>query len=116
MFDTIKNWFTAAYQKFWDWQKNAATILLARLTVVTGFVTSALSFVDWSPVTNLIGIDTGFNKTQVFWLGAIAFVQGIIAEITRRSNTVTVDNTLVSKDITVTKAKVATQKVKANGK
>lgn len=98
MLNSIKTYFVNLYQKFWDWQHNVATILLARLTLLAGFVTSALSFVDWSPLYNLVGMDTGFTKTQVFWLGAMTATKGFFDEIVRRANTTVVDNKLVPTD------------------
>lgn len=63
-----------------------ASIIEARLTALAGLATAAIGMMDWSPLTNLFGMSTEFNKTQVIALGAITFVKGIISEITRRAN------------------------------
>lgn len=59
-------------------------ILVARLTMVLGFLISVLGAIDWSPLLSL-NIDTGFTKNQVIWLGIITFVKGVLDEIARRA-------------------------------
>lgn len=62
------------------------SIIEARVTAFAGLVTSAVGFMDWSPLTNLFGTGTAFTKEQVMGLGAVTFVKGIFSEITRRAN------------------------------
>jgi len=65
--------------------KYSETILLARLTAITGLVTTAVGYMDWSPLLGL-DLNTGFSKAQVMWTGGIVFIKGIIDEIARRRN------------------------------
>lgn len=105
MFETIKGW----YQKAWDWSYNAGSIVLARLTSLTGVFVGALSFIDWSPIYTLFGSPSlEFNRTQTLFLGAILFVQGLVQEIVRRSNTVVTESAkLIPAQITVPEVKAA---------
>lgn len=62
------------------------TIFLARATAFGGLVTAVAGSVDWSPVFNGLGVDTGFSWKQTSWLGIGIFVKGIIDELARRRN------------------------------
>lgn len=107
MIETIKGW----YQTAWDWSYNAGSIVMARLTAIAGILTSAVSFMDWSPLFALLGVDTGFTTNQAFWLGAALFVKGIFDEIVRRSNTVVTEAAkLLPKDITTPEVKAVKKK------
>lgn len=109
MLETIKGW----YQKLWDWSYNAGSIVTARITAIIGFLTSALSFADWSPLLSLAGIETGFSHVQAFWIGAVIFVKGVIDEIVRRSNTVVTESSkLIPATITTPEVKAAKKKAK----
>ena len=104
MFDFIDS----LKKKFWDWSSHAGTIVNARLTAIFGFMTSALSFADWSPLLSLFGVDTGFSHKQAFWVGAVIFVKGIVDELVRRANTVKTEaGKLLPKDITMPEVKAA---------
>lgn len=80
--DNVKSWWDGV----WGWCKNSGTILLARLEIVVGFVISAVSMMDWSPLLSM-GIDTGFSWAQAAWIGGVSMVHGLVAEITRRRGT-----------------------------
>lgn len=79
MFDTIR-------EKIKTVLGPVGSIIEARVTALAGLVTASVGFMDWSPLTNLFGAGTEFNKTQVMALGAITFVKGVFSEITRRAN------------------------------
>lgn len=105
--------FKYVYDKFWEWTNHAGSILNARLTAIFGFLTSALSFADWSPIFSLFGIETGFSHLQAFWVGAAIFLKGVFDEFVRRANTVTTEaGKLVSKDITIPEVKSAKKNAK----
>lgn len=72
------------WRNFLSWFKGSETILVARATVFTGFVTAVIGAMDWSP---LLGLDmsTGFNQKQVMWLGGVMVAQGIGVELARRN-------------------------------
>lgn len=79
MFETIK-------QKLWAVLGPVGSIIEARATMLFGFATGAIGFMDWSPLLSLFGAGTAFNQTQVMAIGAIAFIKGAVQEITRRWN------------------------------
>lgn len=62
------------------------TIFIARLQSLIGLVMAVVGAVDWSPVFNLLGMDTGFSWKQTTWLGIGLFFKGIIDELARRRN------------------------------
>lgn len=66
--------------------KYSETIFLARLTAFGGLITAVMGSVDWSPVFNGLGMDTGFSWKQTTWLGIGIFFKGIIDELARRRN------------------------------
>lgn len=66
--------------------KYSETILIARVQALFGLITMTISSVDWSPVFNLLGVDTGFSYKQTFWLGFGLFFKGILDELARRRN------------------------------
>lgn len=66
--------------------KYSETILIARLQSLTGLIMAVVGAVDWSPVFNLLGVDTGFSWRQTTWLGIGLFFKGIIDELARRRN------------------------------
>lgn len=108
MFNSIIDTIKAGYQKLWDWSYNAGSIVLARITAIFGFLTSALSFADWSPLLSMTGIETGISHIQAFWIGAVIFVKGVIDEIVRRNNTVVTESSkLIPAQITVPEVKAA---------
>lgn len=76
--------------KWWEelkaFFKYSETIFLARLTAFSGLITATVGSVDWSPVFNGLGVDTGFSWKQTTWLGLGIFVKGIIDELARRRN------------------------------
>jgi len=84
MYDIIKkklqDWWTTTLSFF----RYSHTILVARLTMLTGFLTAVIGSLDWSPLLGL-NIDTGFSRTQVIWLGAVTFIKGVLDEIARRA-------------------------------
>lgn len=65
------------------WFRDSEVILLARLSVIYGFVLAALQGLDW---TSLMSMDfsNGFDKEGLtkasFWV-----IQGIVVELARRS-------------------------------
>lgn len=83
MLSNLKTKLNAWWLDTLSFFKYSHTILVARLTVVTGFITAVLGALDWSPLLGL-DINTGFSKAQVIWLGAIMAVKGIIDEVVRR--------------------------------
>lgn len=62
------------------------TILIARLQSLIGLIVATVGAVDWSPVFNFIGVDTGFSYKQTIWIGVGLFFKGIIDELARRRN------------------------------
>lgn len=62
----------------------SVTIVIARATMLTGLLTTVVGSVDWSPVFNGLGLDTGFSWKQTSWLGIGIFVKGVIDELGRR--------------------------------
>lgn len=77
-------------RKWWEevkaFFKYSETILIARFQALTGLVMAVIGAVDWSPVFNLLGIDTGFSWKQTTWLGIGLFFKGVIDELARRRN------------------------------
>lgn len=90
-------WLKTTYDNVWAWFKNSGTILLARLTTFIGFIVGVLGAIDWSSLSTYLSSPMGMTNTQLAWMGIAAFLQGIVIEVTRRSNTKEVDNTLISK-------------------
>lgn len=78
----FSSWFEEAKAFF----RYSETIFLARVTAFSGLVTAVVGSVDWSPVFNGLGMDTGFSWKQTTWLGVGIFVKGIIDELARRRN------------------------------
>lgn len=81
---SLRKWWEEAKAFF----KYSETIFLARLTAFTGLLTAVAGSVDWSPVFNGLGLDTGFSWKQTTWLGIGIFVKGIIDELARRRNAI----------------------------
>lgn len=75
---------------FWEDTKAfflfSKSVFLARMTVVSGFLISASSLLDWSPLLSVVGVDTGFTKHQLFWTGAVVAIKGVFDELARRIN------------------------------
>ncbi len=84
MFDTFKQKVQTIWTDILSFARYSHSILVARLTMVSGFLIAVVGSLDWSPLLGL-NIDTGFNKTQVIWLGIITFIKGILDEIARRA-------------------------------
>jgi hypothetical protein len=82
MLQTLKVWWEEVKAFF----KYSETIFVARLQSLIGLLTAVVATVDWSPVFNLLGIDTGFSYKQTFWLGIGLFFKGIMDELLRRRN------------------------------
>lgn len=78
--------FNTVWIKIKDMAGPVGSIIEARVTALAGLVTAGIGMMDWSPLTNLFGTGTAFNKTQVIALGGITFIKGIFSEITRRAN------------------------------
>jgi len=66
--------------------KYSETIFIARLQSFIGLIVATVGAVDWSPVFNLLGMDTGFSYKQTIWLGIGLFFKGIVDELARRRN------------------------------
>lgn len=79
---TLEHWFEEVKSFF----KYSETIFIARLQSLTGLIMAVVGTVDWSPVFNLLGLDTGFSWKQTTWLGIGLFFKGIIDELARRRN------------------------------
>lgn len=85
-------------EKFWAAFNQSGTILKARLEMLLGLVTGAVSMIDWSP---LLGF--GKDVTEMSWKAGLGvasymFLTGLTAEITRRRGTRTLpDGKLVPK-------------------
>lgn len=110
MFDTIKS----GWEGFWAFFKNSGTILLARLEVLVGFVISAFSFLDFSPLLAL-DMTTAFNWRQTAFIGVVMMIKGVVSEITRRAGTTTVKDTLVP-DVVVEQPKTMARAIRAKAK
>ena len=78
----LKSWYEEVKAFF----KYSETIFIARLQSLIGLFTAVIGIVDWSPVFNLLGVDTGFSYKQVTWLGLGLFFKGIVDELARRRN------------------------------
>ncbi len=63
--------------------KHSTTILVARVTAFTGLIIAAAGLMSWGPLLSL-NLDTGLSRNQVFWIGGITFLQGLITELARR--------------------------------
>lgn len=72
MFEKIKSWF-----------KNSATIVIARLTMLVGFITTVCASIDWSPLT-MMNLSSGFDWKQALQIGIGLFLQGVLIELARR--------------------------------
>lgn len=79
-------WFSNSWEEAKAFFKYSETIFLARLTAFSGLMTAVVGSVDWSPVFNGLGLDTGFSWKQTTWLGIGIFFKGILDELTRRRN------------------------------
>lgn len=60
--------------------KDSATILVARITALSGFITGVMGALDWSP---LLGV-SGMDRRQVITMGAVVLLIGVSHEIARR--------------------------------
>lgn len=78
--------FTNIHNKIWTVLGPVGSIIEARVTMLFGLITGGIGLMDWSPLLNLFGAGTAFNQTQVMAIGAIAFIKGVIQEVTRRFN------------------------------
>lgn len=78
----LKTWWEEVKAFF----KYSETIFIARLQSLIGLIMAVVGAVDWSPVFNLLGMDTGFSWKQTTWLGIGLFFKGIIDELARRRN------------------------------
>lgn len=83
MFDKIK----AFFNKSWS-------IFLARMEILAGFIVGVIGLIDWASLAN-IDFDAGFSNNQMFWFAIGLVIKGVVGEIGRRQNTVTVDAQLV---------------------
>jgi len=84
MLDVIKKKLNDWWTDILGFFRYSHSILVARLTMLSGFIVAVLGAIDWSPLLSL-NIDTGFTKNQVIWLGIITFVKGVFDEIARRA-------------------------------
>jgi hypothetical protein len=82
MLSRIKIWWEEVKAFF----KYSETILIARAQALAGLIVATVGAVDWSPVFNLLGVDTGFSWKQTTWLGIGLFFKGIVDELARRRN------------------------------
>lgn len=89
------------------WFKHSETILLARIELISGFVITAVSAMDWSPLLSM-GVDTGFTWKQGMVLGSITLAKGLITELARRRNTQQIGDRLIPTDVVIKEA-VATE-------
>lgn len=84
--DTLVKTETTASR--WDvvraWWKDSETILLSRLAVIGGIVTSVVGYMDWSPLWSFLSTGTEFNTKQVLGIGVSVIGAGITMEIARR--------------------------------
>ena len=65
------------------WFRDSWTLVLARGTILTGFLTGLVGVMDWSPLVGL-GASTDFSQKQVIYLAGIMVLQGIGVEVARR--------------------------------
>jgi hypothetical protein len=72
MWKTIKAWF-----------KYSETIALVRLDVLIGFVLAVVATMDWSPLLSM-DFSSGFSTNQLYALGFICVLRGVVGEIMRR--------------------------------
>lgn len=77
-------WLSNAWEETKAFFHYSLTIVIARSTMLAGLVTTVVGSVDWSPVFNGLGVDTGFSWKQTSWLGIGIFVKGLIDELGRR--------------------------------
>lgn len=76
----LQEWWTSIL----SFARYSHSLLVARLTMLSGFLVAVIGTLDWSPLLG-VNIDTGFSKTQVIWLGIVTFVKGVLDEIARRA-------------------------------
>ncbi len=81
--ETIKQEGLSLWASIKAFFKHSTTILVARITALTGLVTAAAGLMNWGPLLGL-NLDTGLSRNQVFWIGGVTFVQGLITELARR--------------------------------
>src|SRR5688572_25407071 len=72
------------------WFNYAWSIFIARMEVLFGILVAAIGSVDFSLV--FTQLENGLKWTTATTIGAILIVKGIISEIGRRQNTVTLSN------------------------
>jgi len=84
MLDKIKKKLQEWWISILSFARYSHSLLVARLTMVSGFLIGVFGTLDWSPLLGL-NIDTGFSRNQVIWLGIVTFVKGVLDEIARRA-------------------------------
>lgn len=70
-------------EKIKSWFKYSTTLLLARATMLVGFLTAVFATIDWSPLM-MLDWSTGFDWDQALKIGVGLFLQGMLIEWTRR--------------------------------
>lgn len=65
------------------WFKDSETILVARLTVLGGFITSVGAGLDWNRIFSLDFSQSIYNR-QLLITGIVIIVQGMLVELARR--------------------------------
>jgi hypothetical protein len=75
------------FKKIKDWSgwSEAGSIFIARMEVVSGFLTGVLGGIDWTPVMTLDFTQPIADKTLII-LGLSLVFKGVISEMTRRRN------------------------------
>lgn len=80
----MRNKIKAAYLRVRQWCKDSEALMIARAQVALGFLTAALSAMDWSPLLGAVGVDTGMSFKQTFWIGVVMCAKGLLDEAARR--------------------------------
>lgn len=92
MLQYIKEKLYGAWESIKAFFNYSETIVMARLEALTGLIVGAIGFMDLSPLYALFGESAGFSQWQVFWLGATAFIHGILLELARKFRTRTTES------------------------
>lgn len=97
--------FTKLWTDIKQWFNYSWSIFLARLEVLAGFLTGALTGLDWNALMSLRWGDAVSSKTNLAVAGLI-IAKGIISELGRRAGTVTAANSQLVATNIADKAKI----------
>ncbi len=67
-----------------SWFKNSLTLAVARVTALSGMITTLVGAMDWSPLWSMFTTGTSFTKQQLIMIGVGVIGLGITTELARR--------------------------------